>query len=119
LKKRQNETDGKGADAIVYLHYFTSGCDWWIREKDMEAEQLQAFGWASLNGDYPELGYISIVELLSVGAELDLHFEPRTWEQLQKKDEPPVESPQGRFMDVEFAAPEPAVPVYLPPWRRI
>ncbi len=28
--------------------------------------------------DCPELGYISIVEILSVGAELDLHFNVRT-----------------------------------------
>ena len=49
----------------------------------MEAEQHQAFGLADL-GMGAELGYISIVELLENGAELDLHFVPRTLEQIKK-----------------------------------
>ncbi len=75
------EQDGKGDRAIASLHYFVGGCDWWVTEKDIETPdalgQHQAFGLASL-GDEPELGYISIVELLANGAELDLHFNPRT-----------------------------------------
>ena len=71
------EQDGKGKDAIVYLHYFTPGSDCWITEKDMGDEQAQAFGYASLNGFEPEMGYISIAEWLENGAELDLHFTPR------------------------------------------
>jgi hypothetical protein len=71
------EQDGLGKEAIAYLHYFTSGTDHYITEKDMEAEQHQAFGSANI-GYGPELGYISIVELLSCGAELDLYFEPKT-----------------------------------------
>jgi len=38
----------------------------------MEREQLQAFGLADMGS--PELGYISIVELLQKGVELDLHW---------------------------------------------
>ena len=72
------ERDGKGKDAIVYLHYFTSGSDCWITEKDMGDEQIQAFGYASINGCEPEMGYISIAEWLENGAELDLHFTPKT-----------------------------------------
>ena len=71
------EQDGKGDSAIVYLHYFMRGFDWYITEKDMETEQLQAFGLADL-GHGGELGYISIVEILTASAELDLHFTPKT-----------------------------------------
>jgi len=67
------ETDGQGLDAIVKLHYFTGGADWYITERDMEEAQLQAFGKADL-GYGGELGYISIVEILECGAELDLHW---------------------------------------------
>jgi hypothetical protein len=69
------ETDGQGDEAIAHLHYFTSGFDWYITERDMEEEQLQAFGLACVHET--ELGYISIVELLRNGAELDLHFMPK------------------------------------------
>jgi len=37
--------------------------------------QHQAFGLASM-GDDPELGYISICELIELGVELDLYFTP-------------------------------------------
>jgi hypothetical protein len=69
------ETDGQGKEAVAHLHYFNSSWDWYITEKDMEDEQHQAFGWVKTpHGN--ELGYISIVELMEVGAELDLHFTP-------------------------------------------
>ena len=71
------------ADPIVYMHFFLGGADWWITERDSPDpknenpdEQNQAFGLADLFGDGGELGYISIVELMSVGAELDLHWTP-------------------------------------------
>jgi hypothetical protein len=70
------ETENQGENAIVHLHYFKGGCDWWITERDSSAQQLQAFGLASL-GYEPELGYISIDELLAEGVELDLYWTPR------------------------------------------
>lgn len=76
------EQEGKGLKAVAYLHYFTGGCDWYITEKDMEAEQHQAFGLANL-GYGGETGYISIVELLENGAELDLYFTPKTLAEVQ------------------------------------
>lgn len=78
------DQDGKGDAAIVYLHYFNSGCDWYIIEKDMEEEdQQQAFGLADL-GYGGELGYISIKELINGGAELDLHFTTRPLSEIRK-----------------------------------
>jgi len=71
------EQDGKGDQAIASLHYFIGGVDAWVTEKDMEAEQVQAFGLVNV-GQGAELGYISIQELCKAGASLDLHFEPKT-----------------------------------------
>ena len=72
------EQDGKGDDAIVYLHYFFGGCDWYITEKDVDGGVQQAFGYAVLFGDKEnaELGYICITEINQFGAELDLYFTP-------------------------------------------
>lgn len=72
------EQDGKGDDAIVYLHYFHGSMDWYITEKDVDTDgegQLQAFGLADM-GYGAELGYISI-EDIKEHVELDLHFKPR------------------------------------------
>lgn len=69
------EADGQ-SDPIAYLHYFMGGMDWHITERDMMPEQLQAFGRANL-GHGGELGYISIVEITRMGAEIDLHWEPK------------------------------------------
>lgn len=74
---KTGETDGQGGSAVCQLHYFIGGCDWHITERDAESPdwpgQHQAFGVADL-GYGPELGYISIAELVENGAELDLHF---------------------------------------------
>jgi len=72
------EQDGKGDEAIVYLHYFRGGMDWFITEKDMEDEQLQAFGYCDLGMGFPELGYVSIQELIENNVELDIHWTPKT-----------------------------------------
>jgi E3 ubiquitin-protein ligase DOA10 len=69
------EQDGKGDDAIVHLHYFKGGMDWYITERDVEEYQHQAFGKADL-GHGGELGYISIEELKTNNVELDLHWTP-------------------------------------------
>ncbi len=93
---RVYEQDGKGEEAIVSLHYFKGGSDWYILEKDSETEQSQAFGYAVLNGDEDnaELGYISLVELTRLGVELDLHFNPRSL--LEVKAEREHASERGR-----------------------
>lgn len=70
--------DGKGDQAIAYLHYFKGGMNWYITEKDSEAEQLQAFGLADLGQGFPEIGYINLVEVTQIGAELDFNWKPKT-----------------------------------------
>jgi hypothetical protein len=71
-------TDGQGDLAIAHLHYFLNGCDWYVTEKDMEAEQFQAFGKVDL-GHGAELGYINIAEIVNnqIRAELDLLWTPK------------------------------------------
>ena len=78
------ETDGQGFDATVHLHYFLGGWDWYVTERDIGdngrkedpiGPQHQAFGYVC--GHEDELGYISIPELLTLGAELDLHWAPK------------------------------------------
>ena len=78
------EQDGKGQEAVAFLHYFIAGMDWYITERDMEAEQTQVFGQADL-GYGSEMGYISIVELVEAGAELDLHFVPATLANINRR----------------------------------
>ena len=78
------DQDGKGDDAIAYLHYFVGGCDFYITEKDTNQEQHQAYGLVSL-GYEPEVGYISLPEILLNGAELDLHFTPKTLGEIKKE----------------------------------
>jgi hypothetical protein len=70
------QTDGQGPDAIVHLHYFHGGMDWYITERDQEPEQSQAFGLANL-GYGGELGYISIAELIENNIEIDLYWTPK------------------------------------------
>lgn len=72
------EQDGKDGSALIYLHYFTAGADWFITERDVEHEQHQAYGLADLFGDGGEIGYISLVEVLAAGAELDLYWTIKT-----------------------------------------
>jgi len=82
----ETENTGKN-DKVVMLHYFTGGADFWIIEKDSDPDgrgQIQAFGFADL-GYGPELGYISIKEILEAGAELDFHFTPKTWIEVSEK----------------------------------
>ena len=57
----------------------------------MEDEQLQAFGLADLFGDGGELGYVSIEELKSVGAEMDLYWTPKTLREIKS----PKRVPRG------------------------
>ena len=83
------EQDGKRDEAIVYLHYFhPNGFDWYITEKDMgdgtgDETQYQAFGYADMG--CPELGYISIAELVENNVEFDLFWTPRTLGEVKRE----------------------------------
>lgn len=74
------QTDGQGNEAVVHLHYFLGNMDFYITEKDQgdtspDTRQHQAFGLADMGE--PELGYISIEELIQNGIELDLYWTPK------------------------------------------
>lgn len=88
--------DGLGDQAIIYLHYFGGGCDWYVTEKDVEnpgddqlviaAEQHQAFGFVNFNDPQnAEFGYIQISALREHPLiELDFHWEPKTVAEVKK-----------------------------------
>ncbi|MBY0475383.1 MAG: DUF2958 domain-containing protein [Nitrosomonas sp.] len=78
--------DGMDDKAIAYLHYFKGSGDWYITEKDMEDEQIQAFGLADIFGDMGELGYINIEEIIQHGVELDFYWTPKTLGQIEHAD---------------------------------
>ncbi len=87
-------TEGQGVRMKAFLHYFAGASDWYIFEKDnVENEpQLQAFGFACVNGDEQnaELGYINISEIIACNVELDLHYQPETLEEILKKHHQPL-----------------------------
>ena len=81
------ETDGQGDDAVIALHYFLGGSDWYVTELD--TEERIAFGYVILNEDteISELGYISLNELLGIqDVELDLHWEEITIGEMKKRE---------------------------------
>lgn len=71
------QQDGKGDDAVVYLHYFKGGVDLYVTERDETWLQFQAFGLSNL-GYGAELGYINIKEAVDCGMELDLHWNQKS-----------------------------------------
>ncbi len=77
--QKQEETN-----PFAHLHYFKHGRDWYITERDVLPEQHQAFGLVCLQGNKPESGYISIIELIANGVELDLYWTPTRLSELKK-----------------------------------
>jgi len=77
------ETDNiKSPEKVAMLHYFYGNLDWYVVERDMEDEQLQAYGYVDLGGG-GEWGYINVQELVnSPKVELDLYFEPTQFKNL-------------------------------------
>jgi hypothetical protein len=78
MPKTYETEDTAMDDKIVHLHYFRGNQDWYIIEKDMEEEQIQAFGMADIGFGLSGGGYISLEELAECGVELDLHWTPVT-----------------------------------------
>ena len=72
------ETDNQGDNAIVHLHYFYAGMDWYFTEKDVYSGQHQAFGYSRYSTGAGEMGYISLPSLLRDGeVEVDLYWDPK------------------------------------------
>jgi len=72
-------------DAIVHLHYFTGGSDWFITEWDGKNE---FFGYVILNADYQnsEFGYIPREELINTPPiELDFYWNKKTLQEALEK----------------------------------
>lgn len=57
------EQEDAGLDALVYVHYFVWGCDWFVTEYDPESGDC--FGWVRIGGEQ-ELGYFNYQELCTV-----------------------------------------------------
>ena len=77
--------DGKGDEAVFHMHWFVNGCDWFLSEvEEWEEGGYRAFGWADL-GYGGELGYFLTKEVISCGAELDLHWTPKTLGEIKSR----------------------------------
>jgi hypothetical protein len=85
MPKTYETSNVESDEKTVYLHYFYGSANWYIVEKDKGDptaiadgdKQFQAFGYASLYGDFlqGEWGYISIEELKETNkVELDFYF---------------------------------------------
>jgi hypothetical protein len=80
LHNGSSEHRGKDHKPVVKLFTPDAGCTWLLTEIDPEETDL-AFGLCDLGLGFPELGYVSITELISVRGrfglpvERDLHFE--------------------------------------------
>jgi ppGpp synthetase/RelA/SpoT-type nucleotidyltranferase len=80
--------DEKGKNAIVYLHYFSGGSDWYITELDKENNE--GFGYVILNGDTQnsEFGYINMNELANSNINIDLYWSFQTLNEIFEKKYP-------------------------------
>ena len=71
---------GATRSAIVRWHFTYGAADYWIIAKDSDSSQSHAYGLASISYVHaaPEPGYISLPDILTNGAQLDIYFEPLT-----------------------------------------
>jgi hypothetical protein len=80
---RTYETDGNKGKAVAQFRYFSGDSEFFITELDVSGPpHIQAYGYGSLNGVRPEMGYICIPELLNSGFDMDYKFEPKTLTEL-------------------------------------
>ena len=89
--------DGKGGKAIAYLKFFTpdSGFTWWITEgspiKDESGNEVDFHFFGLVEGQFKELGYVSLKELeevrgpMGLPIERDLYWKPKTLEEIAPK----------------------------------
>lgn len=103
--------DGKGKEAVAYLHYFLGGSDWYITEYN--EEEYTAYGFVVLNQDWQmaEFGYISMQELTKSmplnrpSIELDFYWEPATINEIIDKNEPKYNTDEESEIDFLFNPP--------------
>ena len=86
--------DGKGGKAIAYLKLFTpdSSFTWWITEgspiKDESDAEVDYHFFGLVEGQFKELGYVSLKEIeevrgpMGLPIERDLHWQPKTLEEI-------------------------------------
>ena len=66
---------------IAYLHYVSSGCDFYIVSRDPRYEQIEAFG--IVDDEVMSVGdTINIKEILRCGGLLDLDWKPQSISQI-------------------------------------
>jgi hypothetical protein len=105
------EQDGKGYNAVVYLHYFVGGTDWYITEWDRANE---FYGFVVLNGDWQmaEFGYFPKEYLIDNDLsplnkpELDFYWKYKTINEILEKEypqgvKPPIERYEAKKEMVE------------------
>jgi hypothetical protein len=95
--------DGKGKNAVCYLHYFVGGTDWYITEWDRANE---FYGFVVLNGDWQmaEFGYIPKEYLIDNDLsplnkpQLDFYWKYKTINEILEKEYPQgVQPPIKRY----------------------
>jgi exonuclease III len=86
--------ESKGGKAVVYLKMFTpdSGFTWWITEgspiKDDNGNEVDFHLFGLVQGQFKELGYVSLNELeeangpMGLPIERDLHWQPKKLEEI-------------------------------------
>ena len=97
--------DGKGNNAVAYLHYFVGGIDWWVTEYDRSTGKM--FGLSNLNNDWT-LGYFDVSffkdnELSPFQKpELDFYFKYQTINEILEKVYPEkVQPPIERYEQIK------------------
>lgn len=87
--------DGKGGKSVAHAKFFTPDSNWTFYGVEFDGED-RFFG--LVDGHFKELGYFSLSELESVNGpmglpiERDLHWQPKTLEEIAPELFTPVES---------------------------
>lgn len=119
------EQDGKGKNAVCYLHYFVGGTDWYITEWNRDNE---FYGYVCLNGDWEmaEFGYIPKEYLIDNDLsplnkpELDFYWKYKTINQILEKEYPQgVQAPIERYEPQENKKEEGTVLIGGTDWQSL
>ena len=99
--------DGKGYNAVAYLHYFVGGADWWVTEYNRSTGKM--FGLSNLNNDWT-LGYFDVSFFKNNDLsplqkpELDFYFKYQTLNEILEKVYPEkVQPPIERYEQIKKA----------------